>query len=76
MDAVLAAGPVRKFRWFRSRRHYSGRYFSSTVGALVAYESWLEPARIQRADFDPDVVGIAAQPTSQMGSHTNIANSR
>jgi hypothetical protein len=58
---------VREFRWFRGRRHYSGWYFSSTVGGLVAYESRLELARIQLADFDPDVVGIAAQPFQLTG---------
>jgi hypothetical protein len=52
VDAVLAGGPVREFRWFRGRRHYSGWYFSSTAGGLVAYESRLELARIQLADFD------------------------
>jgi hypothetical protein len=30
---------------------------------MVVYESRLELARIMLADFDPTVVGIAAQPT-------------
>jgi hypothetical protein len=37
------------------------------VGALVAYESRLELARIQLADFDPAVVEIAAQPSQLTG---------
>jgi hypothetical protein len=72
VDAVLAAGPAREFRWFRGRRHYSGWYFSSTVGGLVAYESRLELARIQLADFDPDVVGIAAQPFQLTGREGTV----
>lgn len=33
----------------------------------MAYESRLELARIQLADLDPDVVGIAAQPFQPTG---------
>jgi hypothetical protein len=67
VDEVLAAGPVREFRWYRSRRYYSGWYWSATMGELVAYESRLELARIMLADLDPDVVGIAAQPFQLTG---------
>jgi hypothetical protein len=67
VDEVLAGGPVREFRWFRGRRFYSGWYWSATTGGLVAYESRLELARILLADFDPDVVGIAAQPFQLIG---------
>lgn len=59
----LAAGrPVREFRWYKGRQHYSGWYWSSTMCRLVAYESKLELARIMLADFDPEVAGLAAQP--------------
>ncbi len=66
-EAILAGGPVREFRWYRGRRHYSGWYWSATLSRLVAYESRLELARILLADFDPSVVGIAAQPFQLVG---------
>ena len=66
--ADLAAGlPVREFRSYKGCRHYSGWYWSATMGQLVAYESRLELARILLADFDPTVVGIAAQPFQLIG---------
>jgi len=65
---LVAGRPVRDFRFYRGRRHYSGWYWSSTMGAQVAYESRLELARILLADFDPRVVGIAAQPFQLVGS--------
>lgn len=61
-EDVLAGLPVREFRWYQGRRHYSGWYWSATTGRLVAYESRLELARIMLADFDPLVTAIAAQP--------------
>lgn len=42
--------------------HYPGYYWSVTAGAHVLYESRLELARLLLADFDPQVVAIAAQP--------------
>ena len=61
--AEVAAGlPVRDFRWYKGRQHYSGWYHATTGDRLVAYESRLELARILLADFARDVVGIAAQP--------------
>src|SRR5579859_1658087 len=59
---VAGGLPVREFRWYKGRRHYSGWYWSATTGRLVAYESRLELARIMLADFDPLVTAIAAQP--------------
>jgi hypothetical protein len=59
---VVAGLPVREFRWYKGRQHYSGWYWSAMLGRLVAYESRLELARIMLADFDPSVTGIAAQP--------------
>jgi hypothetical protein len=61
-EEVFAGLPVREFRWYKGRRHYSGWYWSSTMGGLVVYESRLELARIMLADFDPAVTAIAAQP--------------
>jgi hypothetical protein len=62
VDDVVAGLPVREFRSYKGRRHYSGWYWSATQGRLVVYESRLELARILLADFDPSVTGIAAQP--------------
>jgi DNA-binding transcriptional ArsR family regulator len=61
-DEVIGGLPVREFRWYQGRRHYSGWYWSSTTGRHIAYESRLELARIMLADFDPAVSGLAAQP--------------
>lgn len=66
LDLLIGGLPVREFRWYRGRQFYSGWYSSSTQG-LVAYESRLELARIMLADFDPAVVGIAAQPFQLIG---------
>lgn len=61
--AVLAdAAPWRVFRSHRGQAHYSGWYWSATMGGHVVYESRLELARLLIADFDPAVVAIAAQP--------------
>jgi hypothetical protein len=68
VDEVVAGLPVREFRWYKGRRHYSGWYWSSTMGRLVAYESRLELARVILADQDQDVAGIAAQPFHLTGS--------
>lgn len=59
---VTGGLPVRDFRWYKGRRHYSGWYYAATVKQLVAYESLLELARILLADFDTGVVEIASQP--------------
>lgn len=67
VDEVAAGSPVREFRWYRGRRHYSGWYHAATTGRLVAYESRLELARVLLADFARDVVAIAAQPFQLVG---------
>lgn len=67
VEEVAHGQPVREFRSYKGRRHYSGWYWSATVGHLVAYESRLELARILLADFDPDVAGITAQPFQLTG---------
>jgi hypothetical protein len=59
----LAAGPPwRAFRWRQGQAHYSGWYWSATVGGHVVYECRLELARLLLADLDPHVTVIAAQP--------------
>ena len=62
VEDVVTGLPVREFRSYQGRLHYSGWYWSSTMLRLVAYESRLELARIMLADFDSSVAGIAAQP--------------
>jgi hypothetical protein len=60
VDEVAGGQPVREFRWYRGRKHYSGWYHAATTGRLVAYENRLELARILLADFAPDVVNVKA----------------
>ena len=64
---VVAGLPVREFRWYKGRQHYSGWYWSATMSGHVVYESRLELARIMLADFDPAVAGLAAQPFQLAG---------
>lgn len=64
---VAVSLPVRDFRWYKGRQHYSGWYHATTGNRLVAYESRLELARILLADFARDVVEIAAQPFQVAG---------
>ena len=59
---VLSAVPWRAIRSYRGQLHLPGLYWSATTGGHVVYESRLELARLLLADFDPDIVGIAAQP--------------
>ena len=62
IDELANAGPSRTFRWHRGQKHYSGTYWSSTVGSHVIYESRPELARLLFADFDVSVRQIVAQP--------------
>ena len=66
-DEVIARLPVREFRCYKGRRHYSGWYWCATGQRLVVYESRLELARIMLADFDPAVTAVAAQPFRLIG---------
>jgi hypothetical protein len=67
VEDVTAGLPVREFRVYKGRKHYSGWYWSSTMSRLLAYESRLELARIMLADFDPELAAIAAQPLRLIG---------
>ncbi len=62
VSEVVQGLPVREFRLYKGRLHYSGWYWCATLARLVVYESRLELARIMLADFDPCVTGVAAQP--------------
>lgn len=59
---VMRAKPWRTFRNRHGQKHHSGYYWCATTGGHVLYESRLELARLVLADFDPEVVAIAAQP--------------
>lgn len=61
-QVLESAQPWRTFRWVFGQKHYSGFYWSVTERGHVIYESRLELARLLRADFDPDVRHIIAQP--------------
>jgi hypothetical protein len=54
--------PVRSYPSFRRQRNSPGLWWSATSGRHVAYESWLERDEAILLDFDPSVVGFAAQP--------------
>lgn len=62
IDELASAAPWRTFRWHRGQKHYSGAYWSSTVGGHVIYESRLELARLLFADFDVSMRQMVAQP--------------
>lgn len=54
--------PVRSFQWAKGASHFPGSWWSSTTGAHVGFESWLERDHVMAMDFDPDITGIASQP--------------
>lgn len=62
LGLLREARPWRTFRWFKGQQHYSGTYWSATMGDHVIYESRLELGRLLFADyrrdwlFDPDLV--------------------
>ena len=73
---VRAGSPVRVLRWHRGQRHYSGWYASATERNHVLYESRLELVRLMKADMDPTVVWIRAQPLQIHGSLPSDGRSR
>ncbi|AMU33566.1 TnsA-like heteromeric transposase endonuclease subunit [Mycobacteroides abscessus] len=56
------ATPIRDFCAWPGKRNYEGMWWSSTICAHVPFESLLEREYLLSADFDPHVVGLAAQP--------------
>ena len=62
MRRVEWAAPIRRFFAWPGKRNYEGAWWSSTVRAHVSFESLLEREYLMSADFDPDIVAIAAQP--------------
>lgn len=59
--------PTRKPGSRRGQRNYPGVMWMATTGSMVLYESLLERDRLWLADFDPDVVAVAAQPVLLSG---------
>jgi hypothetical protein len=57
-----SVAPVRSFTSYRGQRNWPGLWWSATMGCHVGYESWLERDQAMLLDFDPEVVGFAAQP--------------
>jgi hypothetical protein len=60
--AVEQAVPIRRFFAWLGKRNYEGLWWSSTVRAHVPFESLLEREYLMWADFEPDIVAVAAQP--------------
>lgn len=54
--------PVRSFPSYRGQRNFPGWYWSSTMGRLVGFESWVERDHLVALDFDRSVTGIVSQP--------------
>lgn len=54
--------PLRRFTARKGQHHLSGRWWCATTSGHVGFESWLERDHVMLLDFDPAVVGIAAQP--------------
>lgn len=56
------AEPIRRFYAYPHRRVYDGLYWSATTHSHVEFESLLEREYLMAADFDTQVVDVAAQP--------------
>jgi hypothetical protein len=54
--------PSRRFRTRKGQRHLPGRWWPTTDGRHVGYESWPERDQVMWLDWDQTVTGIASQP--------------
>lgn len=59
MESAL---PIRRFYSWKGKRNYEGRWWSPTTRSHIAFESLLERDALMMADFDQQVIAIAAQP--------------
>ncbi|MDN4517184.1 TnsA-like heteromeric transposase endonuclease subunit [Mycolicibacterium austroafricanum] len=59
---VETAEPIRQFYSWPGKRNYDGRWWSSTSGRHVVFESLLERDALMMADFSTEVVAVCAQP--------------
>ncbi|RKT88113.1 hypothetical protein ATL45_6542 [Saccharopolyspora antimicrobica] len=73
--AFEEASPVRAFPSYRGQRSSPGFYYAATMQAHVGFESWLERDEVMALDFDPDVIGFAAQPFWLFWPDTNRVRS-
>ena len=54
--------PIRRVRAYRGGRNFVGAWWVSTINRHVTFESWCERDHLITFDFDPHIVGVAAQP--------------
>jgi hypothetical protein len=62
LDLLRRCQPVRSPGVYRRQRHMPGRWFSTTTGAFLEYESLLERDWMLLLDFDRQVEWICEQP--------------
>jgi hypothetical protein len=69
-----SALPIRRFYSWKGKRNYEGRWWSSTTGTHIEFESLLERDALMVADFDTDVIAIAAQPFAFLWPRTTAGS--
>lgn len=62
LDLLGRCTPVRRPSVYRRQRHMPGRWFSTTAGRFLDYESLLERDWMLLMDFDREVEAICEQP--------------
>ena len=62
LDLLRLCSPVRAPGVYRRQRHMPGRWFSTTAGRFLEYESLLERDWMLLLDFDREVEWICEQP--------------
>ena len=65
-DVLRRCCPVRRPGVYRRQRHMPGRWFSTTAGRFLEYESLLERDWMLLLDFDRAVDGICEQPLRRL----------
>lgn len=61
--------PIRTFYAWRGKRNLEGLHYLQTTGNHIPFESRLEHQYLLTADFDPDIVAVAAQPLAILWPH-------
>lgn len=62
LDLLRRCEPVRTPGVYQRQRHMPGRWFSTTVGRFMEYESLLERDWMLLMDFDREVGWMCEQP--------------
>ena len=62
LDLLRRCEPVRSPGVYQRQRHMPGRWFSTTAGRFLEYESLLERDWMLLMDFDREVEWICEQP--------------